>query len=133
MDGPEAPAYEATEVTVMLLPLTLKLLWKLADMVIGLPMAPLALQVGVAPLNTSPVLDSRTWLRGCPGLVTDGIMALRLSLLHLEHRGLMQLGLEVLFYSPPVPVQVLINVIRLLEWLARCRQLSAIPLTGKTL
>lgn len=60
MDGPDAPAYEATDVTVILLPATLKLLWKLAEMVIGLRMAPLALHVGKALMNPVPDLDSPT-------------------------------------------------------------------------
>lgn len=128
IEGPSAPAYEATVVTIMLLRLMLKLLFLIGVCSLG-PLVPLNLLVSDL-VNPVVVLDSSMWLRGCPGLVSDGRIADRLSLRALAKAGLVMLGL---YYRFRLPVQVLISVMCLVVWLAFPRQVTAVVETGKKL
>lgn len=131
--GPEAPAYEATVVTmiVLLVRAVLALLTATVSSVcVGLfPLTCVPVSVLMPVRQPRPTLVSRMWLRGCPGLVSEGPMLFTLSPSADEN-------VKCLFgacYRFRVSVQVLISVIRLLSWFDSCRQPSDLLLTGKTL
>lgn len=80
--------------------------------------------------NRAVKLDRCIWLRGCPGFVREGLIAVRLRERSLAKMGL---GASVLCYTFRVPVQVLMRVTWLVLWLENLRHPTALVLTGKKL